>query len=288
MRRLHLFEIHEQSWCPSVIKDAVRDGLFTAWKILFWRNALPHVNDLLSKSEHPRLIDLCSGSGGPIPLFTDILLEQHPDIQIALTDYYPCRNWKNPMGESKVISYVADSIDATNVPDTLKGCRTLFEAFHHFKPEDAVTILSDAVSSKQPIAIFEFQRARLLDIFCLPLLAVVPVASFLQFFHTRFSWSKLIFTIIPIVPFILAFDGLISVLRTYSTPELKELAHKAGSEGYRWEVRQSLDKSWGLMTCLIGWPSEDDGVHFVEYESVLEKRSCSNNNLDASNPILAR
>ena len=288
MRRLHLFEIHEQDWCPGAIKDAVRDGLFTAWKLLFWKNALPHVRELLSKSEHPILVDLCSGSGGPIPLFTDTLLEQYPGLQIYLTDYYPCRDWKNPMGESRSISYISDSVDATDVPASLVGCRTLFEAFHHFTPKDAVTILSDAVSSRQPIAIFEFQRSRLLDIFCLPLLAVVPVASFLQFFHTRFSWSKLIFTIIPVIPFILAFDGLISVLRTYSTAELTKLAKQAGADGYRWEVRQSADKSWNLMTCLIGWPSEDDGVHFVEYATTPQRQGISSSNLDANQPMLVR
>ena len=266
MQRLHLFEIHEQKWVPAKIKDAVRDGLFTAWKLLFWKNALPHLRDLLSHTKAPRLVDLCSGSGGPMPLLTKELHKTYPNLQIALTDYYPCTDWNNPMGEDASVSYVEQSIDATNVPQTLIGGRTLFEAFHHFRPEEAVQILSDAVESKQPIAVFEFQRASLRDIFSLPILAVVPVASFLQFFHTRFQWTKLLCTLIPIVPFILAFDGFISVLRTYSTKELVALAQKAGTQNYRWEIRQSKDKQWGLMTCLIGWPSKEGGVHVVEYE----------------------
>ena len=144
-------------------------------------------------------------------------------------------------------------------------------AFHHFKPNDAVEILSDAVSAKQPIAIFEFQRARLRDALSLPILAVVPVASFLHFWHTPFSWSKLIFTIIPVIPFILAFDGIISILRTYSTEELVEVANRAGTDNFRWEVRQSKELGWGQMTCLIGWPSKDGGVQVVQYDSPVSK-----------------
>ncbi len=268
MSRVHLFEIHEQPWCPGFIRDGVRDGLFTAWKLLFWKNTLPHLHDLLRHTEQDRIVDLCSGAGGPIPILWKSLEKDYPALQILLTDFFPQRDWKNPMGHTDKVSYATDRVDAKNVPKSLKGGRTLFEAFHHFAPADAAAILGDAVRSKQPIAIFEFQRSRLIDALSLPILAVVPVASYLQFWHTSFSFRKLLCTIIPIIPFILAFDGIISILRTYSTEELVDLAHQAGSDGFRWEIRQSKARGWGQMTCLIGWPSKEGGVHVVHYDPV--------------------
>lgn len=42
-----------------------------------------------------------------------------------------------------------------NVPPHLTGMRTLFEGFHHFKPEQAQAILQDAVGSRVSIGVFE-------------------------------------------------------------------------------------------------------------------------------------
>ena len=148
-------------------------------------------------------------------------------------------------------------------PKGLGQARTLFEAFHHFKPEAAVAILRDAVTAQQPIAIFEFQRRELWDTL-LPPMSIVPlVGGFLNWKHTPFRWTKLFATLIPLIPLTLILDGIVSMLRTYTAQELAELAQKAGTNGYRWEVRQSQNRGMGRMTCLIGWPSEDEGVFMV-------------------------
>jgi len=51
--------------------------------------------------------------------------------------------------------YLPEPVDVTGVPDELVGFRTLFSAFHHFRPEQARAILGDAVRKHQGIAIFE-------------------------------------------------------------------------------------------------------------------------------------
>ena len=268
MKRVRLLEIHEQSWCPTAIRHGVRDGLFTIWKLFFWKNALPHLQDLLSHSKSPRLVDLCSGGGGPVPLVLEELNRSHPEIEVLLTDWYPKSNWVNPMGQNDSLTYHRQSVDAKNVPEHLGDCRTLFEAFHHFSPAEAQGILADAVRSQKPIAIFEFQRASFWK--CLtsfPLNIAVLFGAYGQLWHTQFSWKKLLFTLIPIIPAILVIDGLVSVWRTYSTSELAQLAKRAGADNFRWEVRQSEDCGWGIMTCLIGWPDADGGVFLIPYPS---------------------
>ena len=141
-----------------------------------------------------------------------------------------------------------------------------FESFHHFTPDEATHILRDAVQSKQPIAVFEFQRPSLFHAITTYPINLVPISSWLHLFHTPFSWKKVIPDNRTNHPFIIVLDGIVSVLRTYSTEELRDVATKAGCEGYRWEIRQSKDLGNGLMTCLIGWPDDNDGVHIIEYE----------------------
>lgn len=255
--RLHLFEIHEQKWCPNCIRSGVTDGLYTAWKVMFWQNAMPHIRDLIAHAEEPHIVDLCSGSGGPLPLVIEALAQEDQRVRCTLTDLFPNSDWSS---SNPQLQYWQNPVDAREVPATIGKARTLFEAFHHFRPVDAQKILADAVRNKQPIAIFEFQRRSLVDAILPPISLVVLVASFFNFWHTPFRWSKLIFTLIPIIPFILLFDGIVSVLRTYNSEELAKMATEAGTDGYRWEVRQTKDRGMKRITCLIGWPCQQGGL----------------------------
>jgi len=49
----------------------------------------------------------------------------------------------------------AEPVDATNVPADLRGARTVWNAFHHSRPEQARSILANAVADRQAIAVFE-------------------------------------------------------------------------------------------------------------------------------------
>jgi len=39
------------------------------------------------------------------------------------------------------------------VPDELTGFRTIFSAFHHFRPEEARAVVADAAHQRQGIAV---------------------------------------------------------------------------------------------------------------------------------------
>jgi len=61
--------------------------------------------------------------------------------------------------------------------------------------------------------------------------------------------------LIPVTPFVLFFDGIVSCLRAYSVGELREMTSAIDSSGYRWEIGE---KSGGWLplriTYLIGRP----------------------------------
>ncbi len=44
---------------------------------------------------------------------------------------------------------------ALDVPESLRGMRTMFEGFHHFKPDHARKILADAVEKRTAIGLFD-------------------------------------------------------------------------------------------------------------------------------------
>ena len=64
-------------------------------------------------------------------------------------------------------------------------------------------------------------------------LAVLATTPFIR----PFRWGRLVFTyVIPILPLLCLWDGLVSCLRTYSARELRELVRDLESEGYAWDV----------------------------------------------------
>jgi hypothetical protein len=169
---------------------------------------------------------------------------------------------KHPAAEAVVraqrdsvnLIYRADSVDATRVPRELSGFRTLFTSFHHFPPEQAQAILRGTAASRQGIGVFEIPGRRPLTLLLLPLIPIadillVPFLRPLSPRHMLWRW------LIPIVPLVLFFDGIVSCLRAYSPGELRELVANLSDAGYTWKI--GCEKR-GLLrlpiTYLIGYP----------------------------------
>ena len=261
MKRLHLVEIHDQEWCPRAIRDAETDYLqFVIANMKGYAAVVPVLAAALQRTATRQVLDLCSGAGGPWFWLQPVLAERGLDVSVCLTDKYP-----NPeaLGSSsdlnlahQVIRYHPEPVDVTGVPDELAGFRTLFSAFHHFRPEQARAILGDAVRKHHGIAVFEGTYHSALAMF---LMLLVPLMVFLMTpFIRPFRWSRLFWTyLIPVVPLVSLFDGLVSCLRTYSVAELRELVEGLEAENYQWEIGEVKSKAGPIpVTYLIGVPIE--------------------------------
>ena len=68
---------------------------------------------------------------------------------------------------------------------------------------------------------------------------------------------QIVFTyLIPVIPLLAVWDGLVSQLRTYSIAELKELASDFTAPEYEWEFGLIEAKGIPYKTCyLIGCPT---------------------------------
>jgi hypothetical protein len=132
----------------------------------------------------------------------------------------------------------------------------MFTAFHHFCPEQACAVLADAVRNRQGIGVFEAtQRGPLaLVLMLLSPLMVLVMTPFIR----PFRWSRLLWTyLLPLVPLVTLFDGLVSCLRTYSVQELHELTARLGANDYQWDVGTLKSETTPIpISYLVGVPIE--------------------------------
>lgn len=254
MRRLHLFEIHDHPRFPAFLRNLVTDALQATWDHSdVYRPIVPMLLHSVEACENKRVVDLCSGGGGPwLRLLREVAPAGNLSFKICLTDLYPNLQAFEQARATTAghIVYSPASVDATQVPADLEGFRTMFSSFHHFSPEVARRILGNAIASQDGIGIFEAAKRSprtMLLVFGVPLLALAFTPLIRPFRWARLFWTYLI----PVVPFVLWFDGLVSCLRTYSQEEMRELA--AGIPGAKWEIGETTS---GLVpvTYLIGMP----------------------------------
>lgn len=255
MKRLHLFELEDQPWFPATIRDLATDYLqFIQTHFRIDRAMTPLIARLLESTGTRRIIDLCSGGSGPLLLLVGDLAERGIDAKATLTDLFP-----NVPAFSEIaaasngrIDFERESVDARNVPARLDGLRTIFNGFHHLPPADARAVLHAAAAARQPIAIFELSErsVRTLPVLLTPLMVWIATP-----FMRPFTWRRLFWTyVVPMVPLTCLWDGIVSQLRAYTVPELREMSQ--GSAPMRWEIGQvPIAKGRGRLTYLLGFPA---------------------------------
>lgn len=248
MRRLQLWELHDFEWCPKVLRDGLTDFLEKLIEILDpYGRITPYLLKALNDSGASEVVDLCSGAGGP---WVHWLRKGFIQASVTLTDKFPNEEAQEHFarGEIRGLRYFEKPVDATAVPPELVGFRTIFTAFHHFPPQQASAIIQDAISKGQPIGIFEF-TSRTFSALMRMFLSPIAVWLFTPRM-ARIGWNKLLFTyLLPLIPLVVTFDGIISCLRTYSVEELRSMACHSG---YEWLIG-SADRPEGPITYLIGY-----------------------------------
>lgn len=236
MGRLHLVEIHDLPWCPPSLRDALTDFLAFALNLArAYEPVGPMIREAVARTGARRVVDLCSGAGGPWPRLAPVV-----GVPVVLTDLYPHR------------AMHPERVDARAVPPSLDGFRTLFSSFHHFRPADARAILEDAVRRRQGIAIVEAARRAPLDIAVVAgtWLGTLAAAPFIR----PFRWSRLLWTYLPpVLPLLGTFDGVVSCLRAYSPAELRQLTR--GLDSYEWAIGR-VRSGWSPLAAnyMIGVP----------------------------------
>ena len=257
MRRVQFIELHDQPWFPSSLRDEITDALQFGLRFSkAYAPIAPLLQGVLDASKSQWIVDLCSGGGGPWLNLSRTLQADGQTLHVLLTDRFPSVSAAQHVeaASETQLAFYPDPVDARNVPSQLKGFRTMFTSFHHFPPNEARAILQNAVDANRGIGIFEITRRAPSTI------ALMFPWVFLLFLLTPwirpFRWSQLFWTyVLPVIPAVLLFDGVVSCLRTYRPEELKKMVEKLTASKYEWEVGEHSTGPRGIpITYLMGYP----------------------------------
>lgn len=260
MKRIHLFEFEDFAWFPEWLRRCMTRLILVMHHLL---GTSEKVADLLAKvlklSKSSTILDLCSGSGGPMPEVLQILHDKYgiQNLSLILTDLYPdsitAEIYNSENGNN--IRYLTTPVDATLLDDQRSGIRTIIGSFHHMSPDEARKILTSVQKSGEPICVFEVSdNSTPTGLWWI----AFPINFIMTFFITPMvrpmTWQQLVFTyIIPIIPICFAWDGAVSNARTYSLNDLDELLNGISSHNYKWEKGTIEGKTNQIY--LLGLPS---------------------------------
>ncbi len=241
MERLHLLELEDQAWFPEVLRDAGVAYLRFVADLTGQPDGIrPLVESALERSGEKEILDLCSGGGGPAISIVRALWRSGRDVRLTLSDFFPSESARARVASEgdERIRYLAESVDATATPPELAGLRTFFNAFHHFRPEAATRILAGAVADGRPIVAVEVLQRRIpvLIGICFSVFVVPFVVPFLRPF--RLAWIPFTY-LIPAIPLLVLWDGLVSTLRIHDRDELLGMTAAADPDGeFDWRVEE--------------------------------------------------
>ncbi len=259
MKRIHLFEFEDYPWFPNMLRTCMTRYIMAFHKLL---GSAEELSELIARAfkhtKSHKVIDLCSGAGGPMLEVIQILRKKHGinDLQFTFTDLYP--NLKaakniNGNGDSNV-TYLTEPVNASGLGKDNDGVRTMVCSMHHMKPDIARSILKDAQEARQPICVFEISDNSFpawiwwiaFPINIITTLLLTPLVR-------PMTWQQLVFTyIIPILPICIAWDGAVSNARTYTLKDMDILLEGLESEHYQWEKDTIKGKAKKLY--LLGLP----------------------------------
>lgn len=172
-------------------------------------------------------------------------------VDFVLTDLHPHpESWAQIAAASKHVSYVPFPVDASDAPEGLvekyksRGRRVfrLFNlAFHHFDDPLARAILKNTVETSDGFGIFEMQDrsfGSLVTCFLYGFFILLCAPFFYWWSPTRLFFVYAM----PIVPFVLVFDGIISSLRTRTPEEVEVLLRTCGADTRDWEIKSGRER----------------------------------------------
>jgi len=257
MKRYHLFEFCDLPWLPTALRSLTPTFLEAAFRVLgSYQVAVAPLAEALRATGSKRLLDLGSGGAGPLPqLLTGLAKQEQLLVRATMSDKFP-----NLMALSEAaqrdperLSFLSDSVDATAVPPEQTGLRTMFQLLHHFPPEVARAILQDAVDKGQGIAIFEVTQRRILGV-VMALLIPFLVLLLTPFIRPLRLWRLLLTYVLPLSPLLIAWDAVVSTLRSYTEAELWQLTGSLSGAPYVWKQGSGRHLTMEV-TWLIGYPA---------------------------------
>jgi len=240
VRRRHLFEFEDLGWFPPTLRDMTTGFLQEALVLRhrFYAPATPLLAGLLRETGQRRIVDLCSGASGPWVAMKGEVEDLVGPVELLFTDKFPNRAALNracaEIGDGRT-TMSEQPVDATCVPADLSGVRTIFTAFHHLPPGVAAATLRDAFDHRHAICVVEHSERRWPSILA-SLLSPPLVAAHALRGRPRSLLRAFLTFVVPVLPLVITWDGIVSALRTYDVRELAAMVDPLQADDYGWDI----------------------------------------------------
>ena len=181
------------------------------------------------------------------------------EATVTCSDLYPDSATAGRLRREPGFSMHPEPVSATAVPADIEGTRTLFTALHHFEPEQVRAMLLDAQTARRHFAAFEITHRSIKG---LATTCLAPVLALFLLPRVRpRRWLPLLLSYLPpLVPLAIAWDGMVSTLRSYRVEELEAMVAEFGTADYEWRVAELPSGTPLPLTCILGRPL-DRGEH---------------------------
>ena len=239
--RIHAFELLDSPRCPAAVRDGATDYLqFIIRTGNAYGAVVPIIAGVLSSRRQTQIVDMCSGAGGPWPELRLELVEggAPPELNITLTDLFPNHDAFRDISERNLqLRFRPEPIDVEREIEHRRGMRTVFSAFHHFPPAVAERVIRNLAANRDEIFIADVTER---SVRAMLFMLLAPLFVWLATPLLRpFRLSRLLLTyVIPVIPFVVCFDGIVSCLRTYTPHELRALFSTMDDLDYEWTTAE--------------------------------------------------
>lgn len=260
MKRYQLFEFHELNWYPDLFREHQVEVLNLANQYTGFTDSLVEVfQSLLDETQPSTVLDLCSGSGGPVVLLLKALQDQgYKPPHLLLSDLYPHSDpWEKLRDKDpEWLDFVPESVDATNIEAHIDGdLVTIVNALHHFPTETVEKIIASVVQKGASLFVAEgFPRNLLRASAYLPSLFFALPTSVLQ--ATDRTLARLLLSL-SLLPLIGAWDWFASALRIHEPEELAEIGRSIAPH-YEWKTGYTTYRPWGKAIYVTGIAPRSD------------------------------
>lgn len=242
--RLRLFEFEDQVWFPKVLRDYQTGYIgFLAGRA----NLYEEVPLMLENMGARNVVDIASGAGTPAITATESLRQRGGSL--ILSDKFPNALTIASIAHCANVKYLSTPLDALSDPFPAGDTYTFFNAFHHFTDDEQLAILHKAKANGASIVVFEPLERNLLTL--LKVLASTTLGPLLLSPVIRpFTWSRMLFTyLIPVGIIVTLWDGMVSVMRSFSERDCYRLQSQASLIDLDLEVGK-LTSRFGSITYL--------------------------------------
>ena len=241
---MFLKELEDYPWFPSYLRKMQLE--YVGWISVQLKLYKPILEALLRFPSN-RWTDLASGSGWPA-----FYLQKNASHQIhyTLSDLYP----------ESISNEVKKQMEVEHVPLNLIEFQSqtgkqysIFNAFHHFTSEQQKQVINKMKEARASCIIAEVLEPTLICFLQVTLAAFI-VQPLTAWAMRPFSILRLITTyLIPIQLITVAWDGWLSVLKSKSVKQYKELFNEFTDNQYTIEVKR-IQQLQGNLIIIIAQP----------------------------------